>query len=261
MKEIRDFRKIIENHNIPEILDREYIINLYKESKYYEAFAFTMMWGKINAERPQKGYKGDKTRTPFYCALNHGKINIENALIASKKELENSNIKGAYQLFNSDYKIPGIGSSYFTKILFFQGLANNMEVMPLIYDKWTKLIHVELLVEENEIDKLTQFYSKNQLSKLSTESANYTEMGLSIKIKRNSSNLDISIKDNFEEEAYADYVNRMNVLASNYGIKVNSLEEYLFGKELRSKKNRNKSNPRVVLLEAINKNLARLFDN
>jgi hypothetical protein len=237
LRNISEFDKVIKDKSIPLLIDRSFIIDLYKNKRYYEAFVLSMVWGGINMTRPSE--KGDLSSTNFHKALEIGRVKIETALRKSENYLLDGNIIGAYEIFKNENKIPGVGSSYFTKILFFQGLALKIETKPLIYDKWTKFIHIALMIAENDHKSLLNYYTPKSLE---------TNIINSLSL--------IPVRSNKEESAYIDYVKRMNRVAKERDINVNSLEGYLFGNPLKGAKNKIRdNNPRVAMIEILRKDL------
>jgi hypothetical protein len=260
LNEIEDFRKVVQDENIPETLEREIILNFYHKDDPYRAFIFTMMWGLIDAKKPAKGSPGDKRTTNFYQALSHGKKLIEKALKTSQEHLQLGTIDRAYDSFKFECKIPGVDTSYFTKILFFQGQALQMETKPLIYDKWTKLIHITLMIEQEDRQKLYDFYNQKKLISVSKIMEYYTEENLARKIKDRPLIPLLQPSKEAEYYSYYDYVNRMNGVAMDNDIEVGSLEGYLFGNPLKGKRNRTKKyNPRVRVLENLRNSLEKVL--
>ncbi len=227
-----DFIDLIKYNNYQKELNREIIVETFKKKDYYSAFVLTMMWGGINATRPSK--KDNKFTTNFYKALIEGKESISNKMIRVVNLINNNEIKKAYlsmMPFNEN-QIQGIGESYFTKLFYFISCNNNkIKIKPLIYDKWTKLIHIGLLIEANEIDLLHSFYRINDL-----------------KSKILSPKTDIIYPKNEKKtDSYMDYINRMNVLADTNNLDVGKLEAFLFGNPLIGKTNKSLDNPRVFI--------------
>jgi hypothetical protein len=214
------------------LIDRDFIINCFKKDSlnYYEAFVYAMIWGGINHTRPS--VKGDKTSTYFHMCLEFGSDNINNVLQSVYEFLDNENLGEAFDsMLIGNNKIPGVGISYFTKILFFLGQKSSINIKPLIYDKWTKAIHVLYLLENNENEKLYNFYTQNSINKL---------------IKNHEL---IQTRKNKEKATYLDYVTIMNNLSDKCEIEdVGNLESFLFGYP----KNKNKNNPRLKILSLLN---------
>jgi hypothetical protein len=155
--------------------------------------------------------------------------------------INNNEIEKAYlsmMPFNEN-QIQGIGESYFTKLFYFISCNNNkIKIKPLIYDKWTKLIHIGLLIEANEIDLLHSFYKINDLeSKILSPKTDI-----------------IYPKNEKKTDSYMDYINRMNVLADTNNLDVGKLEAFLFGNPLKGKINKSLDNPRVFIKNYVCKN-------
>jgi len=214
------------------LITRDFIISCFKNASFnnYEAFVYSMIWGGINHTRPS--VSGDKTSTHFYMSLEFGRDNINNVIQSVNDFLDNDNLGEAFDsMLTGNNKIPGVGISYFTKILFFLGQKSSINIKPLIYDKWTKAIHILYLFENNENQKLYNFYTQNSINKL---------------IKNHDL---IQTRKNQEKAAYLDYVNLMNNLSDICEIEdVGNLESFLFGYP---KNNNYKNNPRLKILSLL----------
>lgn len=199
-----------------------------------------MMWGGINATRPSE--KGNRYTTNFYKSLNEGKDSICIKMERIVNLLNVNEIEKAYfsMMPENENQIQGIGESYFTKIFYFTSYNNNeINIKPLIYDKWTKLIHIGLLIEANEIDLLFKFYKINDLQN-KIFSSKKTEI--------------IYPKRDYKIESYIDYITRMNIIATENKLNVGNLEAFLFGNPLKGLKNKSISNPRVFIKKFVCKN-------
>ena len=236
-----DFNDLIVNNNFQEELNREIIIDAFNDNDYYKAFVLAMMWGGINATRPS--VKGNNLTTNFYKSLTEGRVSISTKMERIVELVNNNQIQDAYlsMMPENENQIQGIGESYFTKLFYFISCANNdIEIKPLIYDKWTKLIHIGLLTEAQEIDLLLEYYKISDL-KSKILPINKTEI--------------VYPRNEMKTPAYIDYITRMNVIADENQLNVGKLEAYLFGNPLKGKINKSIANPRVFIKQYVCKNL------
>lgn len=231
--EIEEFNNCI--HEIPVLISRENIIEAYRNNEYYKAFLMSMMWGGIS-KRPSEA---KNIRSSYaYIAFSTNRSIIEKRFSIIKEEIQRGNIETAYFLLQNEYRIPGIGVSFFTKLLSFISESIDEPQNILIYDKWTKLIHVTLLFDFNENEKALGFFGSDRLSKLYDlyKGKYYT-------------NLIYPVSNN-QFEAFSDYCEKMKLLAENISASTNNeispfiLESFLFGNQLRGNINRNDRNPR-----------------
>jgi hypothetical protein len=233
---IPDFRAV--NPEIPNEIDRGHIIKNIRDQKYYQAYAEILFWGLIGM-RPRSN-KSKRTEIAKK-ALAHSKAEIETIFTTIKK----GNANGIEELYLSleqggGAKIAEVDASYFTKLLAFGSEASGYGGKLLIYDKWTRLIHVHLLLDQDETEYLSSIYTTTSLSKLWYK-----------KDKAKSCSTDIIYpRKNKGYEAYIDYCNRMNALAvelsdrTDREIKGFQLESFLFGSQLRKNANKVTTNPR-----------------
>lgn len=233
--DIMDFNRII--NDIPENIGREDIIKAFKDDKFYEGFIMSMMWGGISTQ-PSKGNKGNITTSYAYKAFSYSKNTINSNLSDIKKFIERGEIESAYKKLENEYRIPGVGTSYFTKILSFisESLEDSRNL--LIYDKWTKLIHIHLLFDSDDKEKAYELFQKKHLESFCKKTNNKYVTNL------------ISAKNNKSWDAYSDYCNRItslsNRLTERLKVDINPfhLESFLFGRSLKIINNRKDSNPR-----------------
>ena len=235
------FQAFLQTQGIPERLHRDWIIEQFgNREKYYNGFVAAMLWGGINANRPVKGQAGNVETTNFHKAFSVPKEKITENLeqtrlwIAKDKIYE---LHAEYQ--DGKFKIPGVGESFFTKLLFFAGMNTTNPVKPLIYDKWTKIMHIWILLSHNDFKKIDRYFSLKQIQNgliwSQTPGLLYTKPG------------DASA-------AYMDYVQKMNQLAHSSQLNVSNVEGYLFGNAMRGQANKDpRQNPRVFMVEQIKK--------
>lgn len=233
--EIEQFKDCISE--IPILISRESIIEAFRKDEYYKAFLMSMIWGGIS-KMPTKNTNGDKRSSNAFKAFSIDKTIIEERLSIIKERIKCGDIDFAYNSLQNEYKIPGIDVSFFTKLLSFISESIDESQNLLIYDKWTKLIHVTLLFDLNEGEKAIELFGENRLSELYALYNGKFVTGL------------IYPKNNYQFEAFIDYCEKLDSLTKNISQATNIiispfvLESFLFGNQLRGRKNRNDLNPR-----------------
>jgi hypothetical protein len=241
VKELRD---------LPEEVKRSDVIEFFKRENYYHGFLSALIWGGIST-RPSKGHKGDKLTSNAYKVLSLPKEVILEIMEKVSFEINNNEYAKAYNLLAVKNKLEGLNVSFFTKILFFISECSDSSSRPtennlklLIYDKWTKLIHLLLLLESNELEKVEKYFGKNYLQDFFPKTINALEINL------------VYCKSRYECESYLDYCKRLNKLAwelsENFQIQIQSgqLESFLFGVS-NNIRNNLVSNNRQVIKEKI----------
>ena len=224
-------------NEIPDLIDRIIIIKHIQEKKYFLAFIEIMLWGQIGA-RP--GSNKSKKTEILEKVINYNQKNINIIFELSVSD----NIKDIENLYsklenNGDLKIPEVDVSYFTKILSFASESSKNEFKLLIFDKWTKLVHVHLCSDLND-NTIEEFYTINTISKLyyKSEKENIPTTKL------------IYPKKGKSFKTYIDYCKKMDFLAktlskeSGREITAFKLEAFLFGTDLKGKNNKTDNNPR-----------------
>lgn len=203
--------------SMPRILNRKQVFEAYRED-LYKGFVYSMLWGGIGS------YSMNQATTAFSIS----KSIIVEKLKKVKALLNDDKIREAFDSMNTgNNKIDQIDVSYFTKIMYFL-YQGNEELRPLIYDKWGKFIHAGLIID-----------NRNYLEARETYNMGYNKDGFYVKERNRKTRL-CSI--------YMDYIKMMSVESkklklTNSGI----LEEFLFGKNLKMRDNKNDSNPRYFL--------------
>lgn len=124
-----------------------------------------------------------------------------------------------FSKFQNEYKIPGIDYAYFTKLFFFYRLANNQEPY-LILDKWLSMAWCALEGNENK-----NTYVFNTFYKAKTD---YMFDGV---LKRK------------KPQAYGEYLTFMKRISLANNIDIITLEEKLFGTDLKKMQS---NNPRLL---------------
>jgi 8-oxoguanine DNA glycosylase-like protein len=237
LRELSDYDELITNSEIPVFISRNDIINAFKNKEYYKAYILCMLWGGIGLQ-PKANTHSDRRTTNAYLSFSLGDIVISEYLGNLDNLIANESYESAYKYLESGrYKIKGIGVSYFTKLLCFLDASHNQKL--LIYDKWTKLIHI-LLMYDTGIDPM-KFYTKVSIEKL-----------YNLKKDNNPTEL-ISTKQGQSFNAYINYCESMESLSqvlSNHNGKTIvplDIEGFLFGKKLMGENKLSINNPRVWL--------------
>jgi hypothetical protein len=210
---------------IPQDISRAHIIDAFINEDYYLGFIMAMMWGNIG-RRPQQ--RGNFTTTHAYQALNTNPVVIAARLGHIKQLIADDNIETAYTRIDRQYRISGVGESFFTKLLSFISESLEEPRNLLIYDRWTKLIHVHLMLD-NDL-KPNLYYSNNKIRSIALPNGASTDAGQ-------------------EFSAYSNYCMLMSSLATELSTENNpispfQLEGFLFGKPLTTALNKNNNNPR-----------------
>ena len=204
--------------HIPSQLNRRIVFEAYSES-LYKGFVYSMLWGGI----------GSYSMNQATIAFSIPQSDIVTKLKRVSELLNKDKIKEAFESMNEgENKIDQIGLSYFTKILYFM-YTGKSDVRPLILDKWGKFIHAGLITGYNSytftLNKYRIGYDKKHTFYVS-------ERGRKCKLT----------------DLYMDYLNIMSNLSKELKFdNPDILEEYLFGKDLKRRANKNDSNPRFFL--------------
>jgi hypothetical protein len=139
--------------------------------------------------------------------------------------VEHNKFSDAYHYMNGAGKLRGLGDSFFTKLFFFLGKANEQDIIPPIFDKWTKLAYAALLVDSEDYEQFHRYIS-------------------SVK------DVDVRFRSAYQGEAYSDYVAKMNGWAKDCGVGVSDLEQFIFGCNRRQ--DPSASNPRMIFEKKVN---------
>lgn len=159
MKDVK--RRFFDAENL---IKKEEVIKLFKDNDVYLGVICALIWGGINATRSK-----DKTNTFFYHLLKYDKNELLLSLKKINLYLENNQFNQAFKFFNDEKrgKIKGIGPAFFTKIFYFLGEGNEaIKIKPLIFDKWTQIAYLALLIQNNEKEKIKKYYSDIQINLL-----------------------------------------------------------------------------------------------
>lgn len=154
--------------NLPEELNRDTVRSYFEEEDLYKGFIACMLWGGINATRYAKGHKGDLKTTNAYKAFTHDRDKVVKKLNSVKEYLNDGRIDKAFSSMAdpNENHIPGIGVSFFTKLLYYLS-PKGATPKPLIYDKWSTYIHCALLIDEPKENALDFYKGVNKDGTLS----------------------------------------------------------------------------------------------
>ena len=146
-----------------------------------------------------------------------------------KSLLVKEEIFNCFNYLYKEGKINGVGHAYFTKLMYFIGYVDKrIKLKPLIFDKWTSNAYLALLINSNQFDKVSKFYSG----------------------KIDNKNQSVSLRSNIAL-TYENYIKDMNCWALKLGVSASRLEEFVFGVSL--KENKKFDNPRKELWRIIDK--------
>ena len=183
-----------------------------------ESFFRIILWGGLNTaniNRVVKVFEGIESKLKNTFNLVNGKDsdNIHRDLSSAFHELS----------FGGNNHIDGIGTSFFTKVMYFFDLSKDC----LIYDRWGRLQHCALIISKNDPnDPVEKYYTL---------------------IKENDKIVLSIAKGKNEWDLYCDYIQRMQSVSKIINQeKVDKIEEFLFGYYQRKY---DESNPRHFLLE------------
>lgn len=197
-------------------IDRKDVTKYFKKDKILHGFYAAMIWGGISTG----GVAGDNLS--LLLSVDHSQI-IE--IIEKVKELINKNkFKEAYIYMDTEGKLKGLGDSFYTKLFFFLGDASEQDIIPPIFDKWTKLAYYGLLIQSENLDIANKYI-------------------VSV------NGVQVNFRSKHRADAYEDYVLKMNLWANKLGTSVSYVEQFVFGNDKR--KDKSSSNPRNVFEEIV----------
>lgn len=234
-KKIKAWDDIIEGNTLPETLDRTFVKKLFKtQNTYYQGFVSALMWRGISATRPKT--KGNQETTNFYFALSAPPQKIVQDLMKTRDLLASGKIKEAFEAYHrGSFKINGLGPSYFTKLFYFLGAACDFKPLPLIYDKWTRYIHLWLSLSNDTLPETSKYYT----------------------LPDRFDGRPILNRTGAESNGYLDYVEKFNQLCTDLHLPPANAEAYLFGKPFKGKVNKDPEyNPRAFMLSQLNNSMA-----
>jgi Putative 8-oxoguanine DNA glycosylase OGG-like protein len=208
-------------HRFPNrTLCRDDIVKLVRDNELLLSLIAAMIWGGIST-----GSTGGMTGDNFTKMLKMGDKRLEEIAREANRYIANGEIREAFVFLEANRKISGVGHAYHTKILFFIGQANpHILYQPLIFDKWMKNAFCVFLHQTGQSGLANEFYQG-----FAHETAEIKPWKL--------------------PNAYEEYVKSMNAWARHLSVKPSKLEEFVFGDDRRT--NKQKNNPRVELLSIL----------
>lgn len=240
---IVSFSQLVNDANLPEEIKREHVLKFFKKGDLYEGYILALIWGGISRQ-PAKGSNGNKKTSSAFLALNTDKEIIKNTLSFLVSKISTGDYETAYHTLKTTHKFSGVSVSFFTKLLYFISESTNSKLKLLIYDKWTKIIHLKLLLETNNEDKAVLFFGPKYKEKIFSNSNQTTNL--------------IYCDSDVEILAYLDYCERLNCLSRDISNKIDEIispgqvEEFIFGYPMRGKKNKTLTNPRFWIRDSFN---------
>ncbi len=199
-------------------INRTQVTEFFINEDYETGFFAAMIWGGISVG----GVMGNN----LIKLLEVPSSRLNDVIANASKFIANNEFKSAYEYMETKGKgkLSGLGDSFFTKLFFFLAHGRQQQIVPPIFDKWTKLAYIALLKELNHVQELNQFV---------------TSMNLPI----------IRFRGSQRSTAFEDYVLKMNQWATDLNVDVSTLETFVFGTDLR--KDRTNSNPRVIFQQML----------
>lgn len=199
---------------LPSTLSREDVFCCFQESKY-KGFVAAMLWGGMSPNHIKNAMSYPQNKVTTILEKISEVLNTEHDIRKSY-----SAFSGRIKINRTNCHIPGVGESYFTKLLFFLNCHDNIYV-PLIYDNQLKRVHAALMKDDGMVDEyFTIRYGTTK---------NGGKFVVPQKLGRNNpsgwQNVDF----------YMDYLNRMKSLADSYNMTPGELEGVLFGSKIRSR--------------------------
>jgi len=197
-------------------ISRSAVISLFQQDDLMLAFVGAMIWGGISTG----GITGDH----FSLALSKGDEFLLTRLQKAKMLVQHGHAVRAFQYFENEGKIPGIGHAFHTKLIFFFGQISNQLLKPLIFDRWSKMALCTLLSDmklDNEIQCLGCRFKDNE----------------------------VVIPQRNLAQAYEYYIRILNLLANEISVTPSRLEEFLFG--CNRKQDKSIKNPRNYYIQQL----------
>lgn len=215
-------------YNFPDkIITKKQVVKLFSDdSTTKTGILACLIWGGINP------YLRGKSLSHYQEFLTYFSTSLDDSVTHLKSDFMEGRYRDAYKRFyDGAYKILYVGPSFYTKIFYFLGQSMpELNVKPLIFDKYTKLAYYSLLkvmyselpsIERYDLFKHMEFKEKNR---------------------------DVKISTKLLPEVYEAFVFDMNEWSQEIGVTPTRLEEYLFGYPLNRKKGI-VCNPRKDMLE------------
>jgi hypothetical protein len=198
-------------------INRGIVTEFFKRGEHVHGFFAAMIWGGIST--------GGPTGDNLSLLLTVEPEKLQQHIVTVSHYVEQNKFSDAYHYMNGAGKLRGLGDSFFTKLFFFLGKANEQDIIPPIFDKWTKLAYAALLVDSEDYDQFHRYIS-------------------SVK------GVDVRFRSAYQGEAYSDFVVKMNRWAKGCEVGVSDLEQFIFG--CNKKKDPSASNPRMIFEKKVN---------
>lgn len=206
-------------------ITRESIIRLYRREEWYAATMATLIWGGINASAP-----ADKTKSNFYHVLTYPPELLNDHLQHILTLLEIGDLRKAFHLMQTEYKIPGVGYPFFTKLFHLLGESfSTVPIKPLLLDRWTTNAYYACLLTTDQ-NKLARYFPKQDI-KTSSPGAIQPRGGRLL------------------EELYESYVLDLRSWAAELEVRPSQIQDFMFGLALN--KQNEKQNPRYQIWQLI----------
>lgn len=155
-----------------------------------------------------------------------------------KLSLKQGNIKTVFEaLAEGQYKIPGLGYPYFTKLFYFVGqtMSPLPNPVPLIFDKWLANAYCALSIQSGKHNDLKRFYRQIKPTLRKNPLAGEIQCASGAILA----------------ELYVKFLSDFNEWSAELNVPTSLLEEFVFGQQLNKLENRNSTNPRLELWEII----------
>lgn len=139
------FVKLKEKYGLEnsKVTTRSQVIKLFKKEEYYDGYLCALVWGNIGT------YKNG--RKNFNNAFSISEKDCKTIIGNVKLMISDDNIARAFNSMCSkgNNYIPGLGVSFFTKILYFVGASLDNNSTPLIFDSKSLKVLDRIYKDEN----------------------------------------------------------------------------------------------------------------
>lgn len=206
-------------------ISRDQIIHLFQSEEWYAGSIATLIWGGINASTP-----ADKTKSNFYQVLSYPAQSLVENLHHILTLLEIGDLRKAFHLMQTAYKIPGIGHPFFTKLFYLLGESfETVSIKPVLMDRWTTNAYYACLLTTDQ-NKLARYFPEQDF--------NANTPGT---IQPRGGRLLV--------ELYEAYVLDLRSWAAELNVKPAQIQDFVFGMALN--KQNEKKNPRYQIWQLI----------
>lgn len=204
-----DFAMVMET--LPNALTRNDVVACYQED-LYKGFVATILWGGISRYQAEEISRRNDRQSSL-PKLERLRQMLQN----SKEDVSIINKAIASMKRGNENSFYGIGSSFFTKLLYFLSFDLDFETRPLIYDENLKPVHFALMPEFDQ--NPFYYYVPGGKQMLFAERTSF-------------------------EDVYVPYCKILCETANELGLDVTNLESWLFGWPVTIKKEQ--PNPREI---------------